>query len=168
MVSVSKSRTLIRVAVIDFILLAAICLVPALSHLAAFPFYKLNPMLLCLLLSMALVNNRYNSLLMAVLLPFVSMLICGMPTFERMVCMVAELSTIVALYGVVYKGKNRMLSLFTSIVAGKIVYYLLKYAIVSPSLLVTTNWVVQLLVVIAYVLFFEFIVRVTTKSAMHK
>ncbi|MBR3528826.1 MAG: hypothetical protein IKN84_04115, partial [Bacteroidales bacterium] len=61
------------------------------SHLLALPLYKLNPMLLALLGGLLLLKDRRTVLLLAALLPIFSMVVVGMPTPGRALCMVAEL-----------------------------------------------------------------------------
>ena len=81
-----KKKNVARVALIDAVLVGAACLIPTLSHLTALPLYRLNPMMLVLLGGMAavrdpesgLISSR-NALLLAVMLPVVSMLAVGMP-----------------------------------------------------------------------------------------
>ena len=83
---------------LDSVLLATACLIPTLSHITALPLYQLNPMLLVLLAGMLFVPSRANTMLLALLLPTVSMLAVGMPTPLKAVCMVAEMLTIVSLF----------------------------------------------------------------------
>ena len=79
-ITLSKTSDVWRILIVDAAILAIICLVPTLSHLFSVPIYKLNPMTLCLLAGMLLVNDRRNAFLLALVLPLVSMLISGMPT----------------------------------------------------------------------------------------
>ena len=80
---------LLRTALVDITLLAVASLIPTLSHLTALPLYQLNPMMLVLLGGMLLVRGRANAILLAVLLPVVSMVAVGMPTPLKALCMVA-------------------------------------------------------------------------------
>lgn len=156
------SPSLVRTLLVDALLLVAACLVPALSHLTALPLYHLNPMLLVLLTGMVLVQDRKNALLLAVLLPLVSMMAVGMPTPLKAVCMMAELATVVLISGkvcsnrfgaklpavtfpaTVSRASSWTLRLKTfgimllAILGGKAVYYLLKALIIAPAVLVST------------------------------
>lgn len=144
----TKSRSMKHVVLLDAALIAAACLLPVFSHVASFPLYQLNPMLFLLLAGMALVEERRNAYLIAVLLPVVSMLAVGMPAPAKACCMVAEYSVVVALFGLL---SERCWSTFASILlamlAGKICFYILKAVVMGPVVLVSTSVWLQLLVV---------------------
>ena len=147
----TKIRTLIPYAVADAALIAAACLIPALSHAAALPLYKLNPMLALLLAGMAVGKADWrNGLLLAVAMPLVSCLVAGMPTAGKMVCMVAELATVAGLFGVLQKHWKTLPAVLVAAVAGKGVYYALKALIVAPAVLVGTNWLLQAAVLLLW------------------
>lgn len=146
----TKTRTLTRIGIIDAALLTVACLVPAASHLLAFPLYMLNPMLALLLAAILLGRDWRNALLMAVLLPAVSFLLTGMPTAPKMVCMMAEFAVVATLFGWLQRKWSVFPALLTAIVAGKLVYYILKTVIIAPSVLVSTQWTVQLLAVLLW------------------
>ena len=132
---------------IDAVLLAFICAVPALSHVFAIPFYKLNPMAMCLLAGMLLVRWKGNGYLLAVLLPVVSMLVSGMPVPAVCVCMVAELLWVVGVYGLLERRAGAFVSILAALLSGKVVFYLLKAVLVAPAVLIGTNLWLQLTVV---------------------
>ena len=144
-------KTNVGMALGDTILLVAACLVPAASHFFALPVYKLNPMLAFLLAGL-LVGRRWglmavNGLTLAVLLPLVSMVVTGMPTAERMLCMMDEMAAVVALF---LWHKDRWATLpavLAAVLAGKVVYYAFKAVVLSPAVLMDTVWWVQLLAV---------------------
>ncbi|MBR4177438.1 MAG: hypothetical protein IKQ53_08565 [Bacteroidales bacterium] len=133
---------------IDAVLLAFICAVPALSHVFAIPFYKLNPMAMCLLAGMLLVRWKGNGYLLAVLLPVVSMLLSGMPVPAVCVCMVAELLSVVGVYDLLERRAGAFVSILAALLSGKVVFYLLKALLVSPAVLIGTNVWLQLAVVV--------------------
>ena len=132
---------------IDAVLLAFICAVPALSHVFAIPFYKLNPMAMCLLAGMLLVRWKGNGYLLAVLLPVVSMLVSGMPVPAVCVCMVTELLTVVGVYDLLERRAGAFVSILAALLSGKVVFYLLKTVLVAPAVLIGTNVWLQLTVV---------------------
>ncbi len=132
---------------IDAVLLAFICAVPALSHVFAIPFYKLNPMAMCLLAGMLLVRWKGNGYLLAVLLPVVSMLVSGMPVPAVCVCMVAELLSVVGVYDLLERRAGAFVSILAALLSGKVVFYLLKAVLVAPAVLIGTNVWLQLTVV---------------------
>ena len=146
--SIVKVQSLWRIAAIDAVLLVVACGIPALSHLLAWPLYWLNPMLLVLLSGMLLVGDRRNAYLLAVLLPVVSMLAVGMPTPTKAFCMVAEYATVVFVSGRLQAWNGRFVgalgAMLLAMLAGKVVYYLLKAFVLSPAVLVSTPIWVQL------------------------
>ena len=153
----TKVRTLTHFAVLDTLIVAAACLIPAASHLFAVPLYMLNPMLALLLAGMLceVGGMRYevgvwNSLVLAVLMPLVSSLLVGMPAAPKMVCMMAEMATVVGLFHILSHRWGALWSVFAAIVAGKVVYYALKALVLAPATLVGTEWWIQLLSVVLW------------------
>ena len=146
----TTARPLTRTIALDAVLLTAACLLPAASHLLAFPLYMLNPMLALLLAAILLGRDWRNALLMAVLLPAVSCLLTGMPTAAKMLCMMAELATVAALFDWLQRKWAVLPTVLTAIVAGKAVYYALKALLLAPAVLVSTQWTVQLLAVLLW------------------
>lgn len=132
-----------RIAV-DGALLAFACLIPAASHALALPLYMLNPMLVLLLAGVLLHRDWRHALVLAVLLPVVSCLVVGMPTAAKAVCMVAELATVAVMFGWLQRKWVVWPAVMTAIVAGKVVYYLLKAVVLAPAVLVGTEWWIQL------------------------
>ncbi len=146
----TKVQTVTRTVLLDAALLTMACLIPAASHLTALPLYVLNPMLALLLTAMLVSRDRRNALLMAVLLPAVSCMLAGMPTAPKMVCMMAELATVAALFGWLQRKWAVLPAVAVAIVAGKVVYYALKALILAPAVLVGTEWTVQLMAVMLW------------------
>lgn len=152
--AILRTNSLYRTAAIDLSLIVAACLVPALSHLTALPIYQLNPMMLCLLASLALVKDRRNAILMAVLIPVASMLAVGMPTPMKALCMVPEMLTMVAVHSLATRAFKSFSSsflgqaavIFSAILAGKIVFYGLKALVIAPAMLISTPVLTQVLV----------------------
>ena len=153
-VSVSKTKSVVRVAMFDALILGVICAVPTLSHVLALPLYKMNPMLLCLLVGMLLVKDRRNAYLLALLMPTVSMMVSGMPVLMKALCMTGELLTIVGVMQLMENGKrkteNVFLRVLLAILAGKVVYYALKALVIAPVVLIETDVWLQLVVVAVY------------------
>ena len=157
-----------RTAAIDASLLGAACLVPTLSHLTALPLYQANPMLWMLLAALLLVRNRRagwfnlrgaNAMLLALLLPTVSMLAVGMPSPAKALCMAVELFTVAGLYSLlesrVHASRWAHLGLIlAAILAGKGVYYGLKALLLGTATLVGTPLLTQLFAALAAALLF--------------
>lgn len=147
---ITNTKPIVRFVALDAVLIAAACLIPAASHLFALPLYMLNPMLALLLAGMLIGRDWRNSLVLAVLLPATSCLLVGMPSAAKMVCMMAELSVVATLFGLLSKQWKTLPTILLAIVGGKVVYYLLKAVVVAPAVLVTTSWTVQLLAVLLW------------------
>ena len=139
-----KTRAIGRYAIMDAALIAAACLIPAVSHLTALPLYMLNPMLALLLLGMLLGKDWRNALVLAVLMPAVSCLVVGMPTAAKMVCMMAELATVAGLFHLLSRRWAVLPAVLVSVMAAKVVYYALKAVVIAPAVLIGTAWWMQL------------------------
>lgn len=142
------------IVVKDIVLLALICVVPAISHVAGVALYKLNPMLLCLSASMLLVGDRRNAYLMAVLLPLTSMVVTGMPLMANMLCMIPELLVFVALFDISRRRIPLFVSYVAAALASKVVFYALRALFVAPVVLIGTSVWLQLGAVAAWGLVF--------------
>ena len=146
----TKTKTLAHLGIMDAALLTLACLIPAASHLFAFPLYIFNPMLALLLAAILLGRDWRNALLMAVLLPAVSCLLTGMPTAGKMVCMMAELATVAAVFSWLKTKWSVLPAILVAILTAKAVYYGMKALVLAPAVLVDTQWSVQLLAVLAW------------------
>jgi hypothetical protein len=159
-----------NVLLLDFLLLAAIYLLPSISHLLALPLYQLEPMRLALLVAL-LFTSRLNAYVIAFTLPLASVWISGHPAPLKALLMGIELSLLVATYG----WFNRRLSLpafaalAVAIVVGKGVYYALKSLVLQAGWmegdLVSTPWQSQLALAIGTALVFGAIVSWREKYA---
>ena len=146
----TKSQTLTLTIAADAALLTAACLIPAASHLTALPLYVLNPMLALLMAAMLVGHDWRNALAMAVLLPAVSCLLTGMPTAPKMLCMMAELATVAAMFQWLQRRWATLPAILTAVVAGKAAYYLLKALVMAPAVLIGTSWTIQLAAVMLW------------------
>ena len=158
--NISKTDTLVRTIAVDSLLVLTICAIPAVSHLLAFPLYKLNPMLIALTVGMAMVADRRNAFLLAVLMPLTSMLFTGMPVIANAVCMIPELMAVVAVYHVTEKHLPKFVAFVAAAIAGKVVFYSLRALLFAPAALIGTNLLVQLAVIVAAALVFVGIKRI--------
>lgn len=147
------STPIVRMVGIDILLLVAAYIIPAVSHLFAFPVYYFDPMRIILLTGLLLTANHKNAYVLAVTLPLFSFLVSGHPVFPKNLLIMAELAANVALF--VWMGK-RMKSVFAamlfSIICSKILYYALKGLLISTALLdmsfISTGLGYQLLVAV--------------------
>jgi len=146
----TKTNSIVKFAVLDTVLVALACLVPAASHLFAVPLYMANPMLALLLAGMLIGKDWRNALVLAVLMPLVSCVLTGMPAAGKMVCMMAELATVATLFGWLSRRWQVLPAVLVSVLAAKVVYYALKAVVVAPVVLVGTEWWMQLAAVLLW------------------
>jgi hypothetical protein len=145
--SISK----IRIIVFDLMALFAIYLVPAVSHLLNFPVYYLEPMRIMLILAVVH-TSRKNAYLIALTLPLFSFLISTHPSLIKTALITCELLLNVWLFFFLSeKLSNKTLSIFLSIIASKIFYYLIKFLLIISALisgdLISTPMYIQILMV---------------------
>ncbi len=146
----TKTNSIVKFAVLDTVLVALACLVPAASHLFAVPLYMANPMLALLLAGMLIGEDWRNALVLAVIMPLVSCVLTGMPAAGKMVCMMAELATVATLFGWLSRRWQVLPAVLVSVLAAKVVYYALKAVVVAPVVLVGTEWWMQLAAVLLW------------------
>lgn len=153
----SDSHRVLNLVAMNAVLVGLSLLIPTMSHLTALPLYQLNPMLLLMLAGILIGKSRYNSLLLAVALPFVSYLIVGMPSATKALCMAAELSTLSLVFPLLLGARTTTVATWYSIVVamlcGKIVYYLMKALLIGGTL-VETDPTLQILTLAGYGLLF--------------
>jgi len=116
-----------NVLLIDAVLLAALYLLPSLSHATALPVYMLEPMRIALIVAL-LFTNRANAYFIAVTVPLASVLLTGHPEPLKAVLMCIEFSVLIAAYGLLAQRLRipAFASLVAAILAGKVVYYAMK------------------------------------------
>ena len=90
MSTLALDRPVFRTVTLNVLLCAAVVAVPALSHAAAFPLYRFEPMRLLLFVAI-LYSSRRNALVMALWLPLLSLLTSGHPVFPKVVLIQGEL-----------------------------------------------------------------------------
>ena len=121
---------------IDIALLAGLYLLPSLAHAAGIPLWKLEPMRIALIIAM-LYTHRANAYLLALTVPMISFAVSGHPEPFKAVLMGIEFSVLVAAWDFLAraKGWTPFLALTAAILAGKVVYYTLKYLSLSAGFL---------------------------------
>jgi len=155
-----SQRNTISSILIDLGALTFIYLVPTISHLFNVPVYLIEPMRLMLIF--ALVHtNKTNAYIIALSMPIFSFLISGHPVFPKMVLIALELSLNVYLfYFLVKKIKSVFPSIFLSIVLSKIIYYLLKFGLVSMVIIdgavISTPITIQVITALVFSLYVYF------------
>jgi len=148
--SISKTKSI----VFDLTALTAIYLVPAVSHLLSFPVYYLEPMRIMLILAIAH-TTRKNAYLIALTLPLFSLLISAHPSLIKTSLITGELLLNVWLFFFLSeKLSNKTLSIFLSIIASKIFYYLVKFLLITSVLmsgdLISTSIYIQIIMLFVF------------------
>lgn len=151
-ISYSSIKSSFKTFVIDILLVLFIYLLPALSHLVAFPVYYLEPMRIALVITLMFTSKR-NSILIAVTLPLFSLFISSHPQIFKALLIGTELFVNLFLFYLLKdKIKNTFASLFISILISKIIYYGLKFVFINSGLiedkLFSTPFYMQLVVAI--------------------
>ena len=133
--SIIDLKSNIKTYLIDFSLLLMIYFLPAISHLFAFPVYYLDPMRIALVVALVHTSKK-NAYIIALTLPLFSFLISSHPQIIKSFLLSAELVINLSLFFLLKdKLKNVFASLFLSIVTSKVIYYSLKFALISFTLL---------------------------------
>ena len=133
--SIIDFKSNIKTYLIDFSLLLMIYFLPAISHLFAFPVYYLDPMRIALVVALVHTSKK-NAYIIALTLPLFSFLISSHPQIIKSFLLSAELVITLSLFYLLKdKLKNVFTSLFISILISKVIYYLLKFALISFALL---------------------------------
>ncbi|HSW54279.1 MAG TPA: hypothetical protein VLH59_04255 [Ignavibacteriaceae bacterium] len=128
---ISKIRTI----VFDLMALLAIYLVPAVSHLLSLPVYFIEPMRIMLILALVHTSQK-NAYLIALTLPVFSFLISAHPSLIKTSLITGELLLNVWLFFFLSeKLSNKTLSIFLSIIASKILYYMVKLLLINSALM---------------------------------
>jgi len=135
---------------VDIVIFVSIFFIPALSHVAPFPLYLLDPMRILLFAGYLLSRQNANTFILAVAMPLFSSLVTGHPPFFKALLISVELVVnIFLLVQLIDRTKLHLaLSLFLSMIASKLVYYGLKSVFIYSGLiegeLITTNLWLQL------------------------
>ena len=121
--------------IIDVLALTLLVAIPVFSHWISFPLYLYSPMrfiVFCLIIT----TTRKNALLLALLLPFISTFISGHPIFPKNILISIELITNVLLFYKLSNLKvNTSVAIILSVSFSILLYYLLKYALITTGLL---------------------------------
>ncbi len=142
-----------RAIVIDLFFVLAIVFLPSLSHRLAFPFYRLEPMRLLLILALPFAA-RGNSYLLALILPLVSLITSGHPLPAKALLITAELLLNVWLFWwLAGRLGYRFGAMLGAIAGSKLCYYgvkllLIRMAVLNPPLVGTALWIQGVLALI--------------------
>ncbi len=161
--SLTNNYAKIKTAIIDFILIAFIFFVPAISHLLSFPLYLIEPMRIVLIISMAHTTKR-NSFLIAITLPIFSFITASHPSLVKSMLIAIELGINVWLFSLLYQRKfNLLFSSFVSIIVSKLIYYSLKFFAISALLikseLISTPIYLQVILAIIFSIYMHLVLN---------
>jgi len=121
--------------VFDILSVLIIYFIPVISHLTALPIYYFEPMRILLIVAM-IHTSRSNAFILALTLPVFSFVVSAHPSLLKTGLITSELLlNVFFFYLLTSKIKDRYLNVMLSIITSKIVYYLLKYILISASLL---------------------------------
>lgn len=171
MISILSRVFTLRNIAVDALILVCIYFIPALSHVAPFPVYLLDPMRFFMLLGYLFTRQNANAYLLAFTIPLFSALVSGHPPFFKALLISIELIVNILLF-IQLLNRTKLhvaFSLFLGIVGSKLVYYAFKFAFINIGLveggLVTTNLWLQLGTGVFITVFFYFIWIKTEQTA---
>lgn len=121
---------------IDAGLLLALYMLPGLSHLTAYPLYKLEPMRIALIIAL-LFTNRANTYLIAFTIPLASSVVTGHPELFKAVLMGIEFSILVATFSYLVRSVRlpAIAALTAGILFSKLIYYSMKFIALNAGFL---------------------------------
>lgn len=148
------SKDLVKGSIFDLFAIAAIYLVPTISHFFALPIYFIEPMRLMLILAIAHTSKK-NAYFLAATLPIFSFVVSAHPVFLKTLLISGELLVNVWLFFFLTKKlTNKFGAMLISIALSKIAYYAIKFALLSFVLLegslVSTPILIQLLTMVLF------------------
>ena len=144
----------------DAIAILLILLVPAISHLVAYPLHAFEPMRVVLFAVILMrPSMKWNAIALAAMLPIVSFAVSGHPVFPKNLVMSGELVVNVLLFYLLRSKTGKYAtSVFGSMIISKMLYYFVKYLLISGGLLqmtlFSTSIYYQLGVVLLFTLLF--------------
>lgn len=147
----------IKIIAFDFVAMMFIYFIPPLSHLVSFPIYYFEPMRIMLILSI-IYTSKNNTYLIALSLPFFTLLISSHPSFYKTLLIALELIVNTFLFhNFLKKTSNLFMLTMISIILSKIFYYcgkyLLIYLLIINTGLISTPIFLQLLTAILLSIF---------------
>jgi len=154
------SKKNVEIIIIDLVLLAFIYLLPSISHIISFPLYLIDPMRIVILGSLLILGNKKNAYILALTIPLFSFMFSGHPIFTKNILISIELITnIFVFFSLRSKINNTFISILSSIVISKLIYYGLKYLFVIFGILemeiISTSLLIQLIVALSISILFS-------------
>ncbi|MBX2974876.1 MAG: hypothetical protein KF721_01995 [Ignavibacteriaceae bacterium] len=152
--TLNKNTNAVKIVLLDLLFLTFIYFVPALTHLFALPIYYIEPMRLMLVFAM-LHTSKYNSIVIALTLPLFSFIISAHPSiFKTGLISIELLINVLLFFSLKSKIKNIFFLMAVSVIASKVIYYLLKYVALSFTLingsLISTPLLIQIVMTLIF------------------
>jgi hypothetical protein len=123
----TNGNTIVSSIFWDMVIIISFSMLTIYSHLLPFPLYVIEPMRICVLISVIFLRKP-NIYFLASILPLISFFISGHPIFIKSLIMIIELNTnVFFIFVLLNKIKNPFFLILTSTVISKMIYYLLKY-----------------------------------------
>jgi hypothetical protein len=116
----------VRSLVFDIVALGFIFLMPAFSHMLAFPLYFIEPMRIMVVLAMVH-THRNNAYLLALALPLFSFVMSGHPVLVKAVIISLELMIMVGVFSLLKKYIHVFGAIFSAIILSKAFYFAIKF-----------------------------------------
>ena len=153
--------------------IAALCIVyfvPAISHFLSIPLYLAEPMRIMVIFAL-FYTTPCNAYILAFTLPVFSYVVSAHPVFLKTLLISMELSLNVWLFYTLQKYfRKPYLSVLISIITSKIVYYLLKFILISALLLnsglISTPLYIQTLMTLVFCLYAYLFVKSKSDEVM--
>ncbi len=118
----------IKSLIFDIVALGFIFLMPAISHMLAFPLYFIEPMRIMVVLAMVH-THRNNAYLLALALPLFSFVMSGHPILVKAVIISLELMVMVGAFYLLKKYVHIFAAIFTAIILSKVFYFAVKFLV---------------------------------------
>lgn len=115
-----------RSVIFDFVALGFIFLMPAFSHMLAFPLYFIEPMRIMVVLAMAH-THRNNAYLLALALPLFSFVMSGHPMLVKAVIISLELMVMTGIFYLLKKYISIFAAIFSAVIISKLFYFAVKF-----------------------------------------
>lgn len=158
------SRKTLSYVLFDILALTFIYFVPTISHMLSFPLYLIEPMRIALILALVHTTKK-NAYIIAITLPLFSFLVSAHPVFYKMMLISGELVINVWLfYFILSRTKNAFVSILSSIILSKVIYYLAKFIAIALILqtserIISTSLYIQAATTIVFSLYLGLMLR---------
>jgi len=117
-----------RSIIFDVVALGFIFLMPAFSHMLAFPLYFIEPMRIMVVLAMVH-THRNNAYLLALALPLFSFVMSGHPILVKAVIISLELMVMAGIFYLLKKYMPLFAAIFSAIIISKLFYFAVKFLV---------------------------------------